>query len=1273
MIYKSYKKNYKYDTLIKSAPLVKGGPEIPEELFKSHQEGNLVIFCGAGISMKLGLGNFNDLLIEMQKSLNYDFKKVSGNSSDDTIYKLSSLEMEHNHFFRSKLRDWGDLRSKNRKRNKRDFSTHKALVELSQSIIEGEIVTRLVTTNFDNAFEIMRYSGSTRPDLDIAPKLPDIRLKDWNSIVHLHGGIVEGSRIIVTDDDFGMAYITQGWASRFVIDLFYRYDVLFIGYSAQDPVIRYLIRALESEKITGFPNTRRFVITSERSIENWKPLSTEIISYQGINNHAKLHSTIKIWRDIHVGKIDKFQEISLKHSANIPDIDKPLVKYILIQLFTNPANCSSPFVYRINQKENKGKEIRYPNFEWWSCLSQMEEQRKADNKNYRGLVNIFVLKRDEVEREGFVEYEKYHRIYQDWFLSMMDNDALKYWVLERGTILHPELNKEIVSYYSSHNGRDIKQKDRTFWEYLIFNRDLINPSSLKNIYYRSHEELDLQRISEILKIYINIEYDIFYDKSKDFKNGVKREYVIRGGVNDDSLKLVNQYIENCYDENELKSIFNIISNEFHKVVQSESYWAKDEVKYDPISVKIQSIKVHDQNYSHTPFTSMVYAWVGCIEGLKKVRSKYDLITPLFNSQNILEKRLVLHFLCDKDLFDIDKVKEYLYSKDNRGIIWEDDYKREWYRLIYARWDELDIEMQTGIIDQVLKGPTKKRYANTLEEERRNLYLMAAKVDKLRWFKYRGVALSKYIEGKIDEALADAEMLYPKYFNWDIPTKLELEQLEFNGWMYPVRDVPTKSHTNHLHEIHDVDELIEKIVKDESRREPYNEFQSFDYEEWLNAKNADALLNAIERIAQIPQQDMNELCINVMGKFFESISSADEKLLEKNKNKLISILTTASDEVYRIKHYAATRLLSSMLDKSEVKLEDCNDIWDRLFDFASSDITDNNYKDYVSASLNSSAGILCNMLFIDNLRNIKDIGEESVLSERIKSIWDKTQRDKNISDKNRHIIYGIYGKFLYHISELDMDWLKDNIIPVLKKLDEYSMVIWNGYLYNPLVSHNLLLLLKKDLLKISEKLIDIDRVCITNYIRVILYAIIYVRGVLTPYRFRLILHRLDKEHKEICLDRACQALSENYLNDSAYSCRAKVVEWFNRYWPLADEYLSSSYNTYWISLIIKIPDPNIDDFNFIASMLKPATDADCYLDIYYKDIPIKKEYLLLFAVLLSEGVDCYIRHDVEKIIEVAQAIKKGRHLSLNSKDTSNYEVIKDAVKTSGKYYKLWADN
>ncbi len=130
---------------------------------------------------------------------------------------------------------------------------------------------RLVTTNFDLHFETAASAlfGAV-PDVYRAPALP--LGYDFSGIVHVHGALPRARDLVLTDADFGRAYLTEGWARRFLVDVFRRYTVLFVGYSHNDVVMNYLARALPADSVAG-----RFAVTDEDG--SWELLGIKPIRF----------------------------------------------------------------------------------------------------------------------------------------------------------------------------------------------------------------------------------------------------------------------------------------------------------------------------------------------------------------------------------------------------------------------------------------------------------------------------------------------------------------------------------------------------------------------------------------------------------------------------------------------------------------------------------------------------------------------------------------------------------------------------------------------------------------------------------------------------------------------------------------------------------------------------------------------------------------------------------------------------------------------------------
>lgn len=147
---------------------------------------------------------------------------------------------------------------------------------------------RLITTNFDLHFETAANAlFGTVPDVYRAPALPVGY--DFSGIVHVHGALPRSRDLVLTDADFGRAYLTEGWARRFLVDVFRQYTVLFVGYRHNDVVMNYLARALPADSVAG-----RFALTDEDG--SWELLGIKPVRFAkgtGANAFNELYDGVQ--------------------------------------------------------------------------------------------------------------------------------------------------------------------------------------------------------------------------------------------------------------------------------------------------------------------------------------------------------------------------------------------------------------------------------------------------------------------------------------------------------------------------------------------------------------------------------------------------------------------------------------------------------------------------------------------------------------------------------------------------------------------------------------------------------------------------------------------------------------------------------------------------------------------------------------------------------------------------------------------------------------------
>src|SRR5262249_1792266 len=144
------------------------------------------------------------------------------------------------------------------------LETHEALLRLSLPRDGGRPI---ITTNFDRLFEEVKKKNGMSYRSYEAPLLP-VPKKRWDGVVYLHGILTEKpnaadlDRLVLSSGDFGLAYLTERWAARFVSELFRSLTVCFVGYSINDPVLRYMMDALSADRLLGESTPETFAFGS---------------------------------------------------------------------------------------------------------------------------------------------------------------------------------------------------------------------------------------------------------------------------------------------------------------------------------------------------------------------------------------------------------------------------------------------------------------------------------------------------------------------------------------------------------------------------------------------------------------------------------------------------------------------------------------------------------------------------------------------------------------------------------------------------------------------------------------------------------------------------------------------------------------------------------------------------------------------------------------------------------------------------------------------------
>jgi hypothetical protein len=293
------------------------GTKLPNEVSIALDKGELVIFVGAGVSKPppSNLPLFDGLVVEIGKQfgINKSIEEVRG--KEDRI-----------------LGEWHDA----------GHNVHKAAVKVLNNKqsrptqLHNEIFrvfkesnrVRIVTTNMDRNLSEAAHQvfPDDRIDEYYAPALP--LGDDYEGLVYLHGSISnKPERLVLTAEDFGKAYLSKWWAREFLLSMFSKYTVLFVGYSHSDVLIRYLAYGLKHANA----KPRWSLIGSDSSEEdkkNWKCLGIHTEEYLVDNNnhpensHHLLTEFFKEWTAfVNESIIDRANRLKLTIKSKFPEDD----------------------------------------------------------------------------------------------------------------------------------------------------------------------------------------------------------------------------------------------------------------------------------------------------------------------------------------------------------------------------------------------------------------------------------------------------------------------------------------------------------------------------------------------------------------------------------------------------------------------------------------------------------------------------------------------------------------------------------------------------------------------------------------------------------------------------------------------------------------------------------------------------------------------------------------------------------------------------------------
>ncbi|CUS32993.1 conserved hypothetical protein [Candidatus Nitrospira nitrosa] len=845
---------------------VTNGPDIPDALLQAHEEGRVVFFCGAGISYPAGLPGFKGLVEQIYKLTGTPLSDIEREAFDrgqfDATLDLLERRLPGQ---RLAVRRALEQALKPNLRRKGATDTQAALLRLARSR-EGAL--RLVTTNFDRMFHTAAKRMGHAFQAYAAPMLPIPKNSRWNGLVYLHGLLSQKSedtalnRLVVTSGDFGQAYLIERWAARFVSELFRNYIVCFVGYSINDPVLRYMMDALAADRMLGEVTPQAWALGDcdagqehRRTIE-WEAKGVIPILYQvpvGSHDHSALHKTLHAWADTYRDGVLGKERIIVSHALAQPSASTQQDDFVGRMLWALSDKSGLP-------TKRFADFNPVPSLDWLLVAFSDERFQHSD------LARFDVPPRDEMDTKlrfslirrpapydlappmllaaGGITDSQWDDVMfhlARWLTRHLDDPRLVIWIAQRGGQLHERwlwLIERRLDHFASleQDGKTTELEEirsqapkaipsplmRTLWRLLLSGRvklpwpdpDLYRwKGRLKREGLTATLRLELR---ELLSPKVALKKPFHWSGKEENQGEPKRLQQLV----DWELVLAADHVHTTLcdlaDEHWASSLPQLLED-FQQLLRDaldllrELGEAND--RSDRSHWDLPSITPHWQNRGFHDWVSLIEllrdAWLA-VRGIDSTRASriaqgwFELPYPTF-------KRLALFAASHDGCISPQQWVDWLLA-DDAWWLWSTDTGREVFRLVVLQGHKLAGAAQECLEAAILVGPRREMYRDDLELERwhdlvaRSVWLHLAKLNA------SGLTLGARAAAR----LAELSNAYPQ---WQLAAN---ERDEFSYWMSGTgdpdhedsRDVDIAPRTRR--------ELVEWLTKPQPERRPFYE-------------------------------------------------------------------------------------------------------------------------------------------------------------------------------------------------------------------------------------------------------------------------------------------------------------------------------------------------------------------------------------------------------------------------------------------------------------------
>lgn len=1253
---------------------IPNGPYLPTELLHAHEEGRVVFFCGAGISKPAGLPLFGQLVEEIYRALatNRDSKEsalekeaFAKHNYDATLHLLEKRYLGGKTSVRKVLPNILLTTDKSVNNN------HQALLKLSKT---SKSKSRLVTTNYDHLFEYAALANQSEHVIYPAPYVPVPKQSDWSGIVYLHGILPPNEHsklplpnnttlndLVLTSADFGKAYLTERWAARFITELFKSYVICFVGYSLDDPILRYMTDALAADSADGNSkyhayaftgiNAQDIQVNQKKAELGWQAKGVIPIIYNDQNDHELLEKALTAWADSYTLGVMGYTQVVSQY-ANV----KPVAS-------TQQDDYISRMLWALSEPSGKvakafAKHDPLPAFEWFKELInpahfqlkdlprlqvsgytpkdtpvQQDEQYSLlhhPSSSRHGAWLSLIGQRQAVELDSVTLNLCY------WLSRYLNEPDLLLWAVNTGTQAHKDFRQAIEEALEKPN---IPEPMRKLWQlYLLgyMDRDpsqqLTTHTWLVKLRNQGFSFATKQQFSGLLKPKLRLGrvYNLnvaLSSQSVENSNPEDNIYKIKDFV-DPRVELSDSQLryflykttaeKTCVLAEHLPALLPAIQAALLETLELMVEVETAQDGYDRSYFDLPSIEPHWQNrHLHNWTVLLELLRDGIITLAEKDRAATKALAEAwFSLPNLSFKRLAL-YSASHGLLATETWLNWLLC-NNGQYLWKYLYQREVCRLLAMQSGQLTVMQSAKLEKAILLGRvTDAKYTQELTAEQ-IAYTEAEKV-WLRLLKLQegGVKLSQ-------EAITKFELLVSTYPESFTPHTHQKE--EFNSWTQSSMDPGGFECWDKAKLPKKLAALISWIKEKNDKPNVFGHY--YEWQEYTEKYPARSLVALIE----VAKENIwpSKYWAQTLSVFSKSILKA-----KKSWNYISSFLKskTPINGLENIDHSFAWWLAECA--KTFIKYQpNFYFLLNELIQACVSKKEPRSYHEKISfnQAINHPLGLATQALMNDIFSNKPQ--DSDGLNKEQKNILELLIKSDELVAGNAKYIIGEHAVSLFR---LDQGWAEQHLIPQYNWGEPSALHFWKGFLLSPRDNKAFLELIKPYYLETAKHYLELEEVA-AQYI----HFIIYIQFTEPSYFNSSELVSVFAELPQPALEAATHYLSINQSHSTSpeYYWHEKVKPFYLTYWPKEASKLNAEISDNMLRLVLSTGDAFPDAYQTLKGLL--AVEKNSYSALYaVNESNISSKYPEQALELLGKLITVVKNYDPKYLANCLNNVKEAQ--------------------------------